>query len=91
MSGFRTETLAEGVEIRLADCVEALADVRADAVITSPPYDDLRQYGGHSFDWRKVIQPIRNAVGAGSVLVWNVADSVVDGSETGNAFRQAHK
>lgn len=74
----------------LGDCREILPTLgRVDAVITSPPYDGLREYGGHVFDWRRMIEPIAGAIYGGGVVVWNVADACVDGSETGTSFRQA--
>jgi len=76
----------------LGDCLDILPTLDpVDAVVTSPPYDDLRQYGDghHPFEWRRYIEPISATVGVGAVLVWNVADGVCGGSETGTSFRQA--
>jgi DNA modification methylase len=43
---FRTEQLAEGVTCILGDCLEVLPTLgRFDAVVTSPPYDAIRDYG----------------------------------------------
>ena len=35
------------------DCAYVLRDYKReiDLIITSPPYDDLRDYGGHGFDF----------------------------------------
>lgn len=73
------------------DCLEILPTLgKVDAVVTSPPYDNLRTYEGQrAFDWPLYIDPLAAAVRGGGVLVWNVADAVVDGSETGTSFRQA--
>ena len=78
------------------DCLEALKTLDSqsvDLVITSPPYDDLRSYGGTlewSFDIFKTIAvEITRVLKVGGVIVWIVNDSTVRGSETGNSFKQA--
>tara|TARA_R110002074_G_C12558458_1_gene667647 strand:- start:36619 stop:37467 length:849 start_codon:yes stop_codon:yes gene_type:complete len=74
----------------LGDCQEVMPTLgRVDAVVTSPPYDNLREYGGHHFDWRECLEPIAASVGEGGVIVWNVADAVIGGSESGTSFKQA--
>ena len=76
----------------LGDCLEILPTLgKVDAVVTSPPYDDLRKYGdGHPpLDWKQCVDPLASVLLDGGVLIWNVADSVRDGSETGTSFRQA--
>lgn len=60
-----------------------------DLVVTSPPYDDLRTYGGHSWDFYGVAWHLKRVLKPGGVIVWVVADATKDGSETGSSFRQA--
>ena len=60
-----------------------------DLVVTSPPYDNLRTYGGHSWDFSAVARQLWRIIKPGGVVVWVVADATVDGSETGTSFRQA--
>ncbi len=60
-----------------------------DLVVTSPPYDDLREYGGHSFEFSRVPSLLYNAISDGGVCIWVVGDQTVKGSETGSSFRQA--
>lgn len=60
-----------------------------DLVITSPPYDNLRDYNGYSFEFEKVAIELYRVVKKGGVVVWVVGDSVVNGSETGTSFKQA--
>lgn len=60
-----------------------------DLVVTSPPYDDLRTYGGHSWDFYGVAWNLKRLLKPGGVIVWNVADATRDGSETGSSMRQA--
>lgn len=63
-------------------------------VVTSPPYDNLRDYYLEENAWNyKVFQGISkllaDKIATGGVIVWVVADATVDGSETGTSFRQA--
>ena len=81
----------DGVTLYHGDCVDVLpaAGVKANLILTSPPYDNLRTYGGHGFDFDSVADACVGALSDGGVLVWVVADATVDGSETGTSFRQA--
>lgn len=88
MEVVRKEILADGIEIYCGDCREVLP-LAVDMICTSPPYDNLRDYGGHGFDWPSCIAPITHSLKFGSVLMWNVADAVIGGSESGSSFRQA--
>lgn len=60
-----------------------------DLVVTSPPYDDLRTYGGHSWDFYGVAWNLRRLLKPGGVVVWNVNDATKSGTETGTSMRQA--
>ena len=64
-------------------------DESIDLVVTSPPYDDLRDYKGYSFDFESIAKELFRVVKTGGVVVWVVGDAVVDGSETGTSFKQA--
>ena len=57
--------------------------------VTSPPYDDLRDYKGYYFDYKKLIPELFRITSQGGVVVWVVGDMVKNGSETGTSFRQA--
>ena len=60
-----------------------------DLVVTSPPYDDLRTYGGHDWDFYGVAWQLKRVLKPGGVIVWVVNDATVDGTETGSSMRQA--
>lgn len=60
-----------------------------DLVVTSPPYDDLRSYGGHEWDFETVAAQLVRVLKPGGVIVWVVADATVNGSETLTSMRQA--
>lgn len=64
-------------------------DACIDLTVTSPPYDNLRTYGGHTWDFEAVAQQLWRVTKPGGVVVWVVADATVNGSETGTSFRQA--
>jgi DNA modification methylase len=74
------------------DNCETLAAMPAesvDLVVTSPPYDDLRTYGGHSWDFYGVAWLLKRVLKPGGVIVWVVGDATVNGSETGSSMMQA--
>ena len=76
----------------LGDCLEVLPTLgKVDAVVTSPPYDNLREYGPtfEGVDLLAVISLLPAILTNGGVCMWNVADATVKGSETGSSFRQA--
>ena len=60
-----------------------------DLVVTSPPYDDLRTYGGHTWDFEKTATELARVLKSGGVIVWVVGDATIKGSETGTSFKQA--
>jgi site-specific DNA-methyltransferase (adenine-specific) len=78
--------------VQTGDNVTVLATLPAeciDLVVTSPPYDDLRTYGGHSWDFEATAAQLMRVLKPGGVLVWVVADKTVDGSESGTSMEQA--
>jgi len=60
-----------------------------DMVITSPPYDDIRNYNGYEFEFEKIASELFRIIKKGGVIIWVVADATIDGSETGTSFQQA--
>lgn len=74
------------------DCLEGLRqmdDECVDLTVTSPPYDALRTYNGYCFDFENVAKELYRVTKTGGVVVWNVNDATIKGSETGTSFRQA--
>ena len=85
----RIETIGDAT-LYLGDCLEILPTLdKVDCVVTSPPYDNLREYGGYKFNYKKTISSINQVMSDGAVCVWVVGDQVVDGSETGTSFKHA--
>lgn len=74
------------------DCVDGmdkLPENCVDLVVTSPPYDNLREYNGYQFSYENVVRKLYRVVKDGGVVVWVVGDETVNGSETGTSFKQA--
>lgn len=60
-----------------------------DLTVTSPPYDNLRNYKGYSFDFEEIAKELYRVTKNGGVVVWIVNDATINGSETGTSFKQA--
>ena len=78
------------------DAAEMLSRIATDSinlVVTSPPYDNLRSYGGVAEGWNfdkftAVATQLVRVLKQGGVLVWNVNDQCVNGSYTCTSYRQ---
>lgn len=68
-----------------SDCV--------DLVVTSPPYDDLRDYDGMvawSFDvFKEIAIQLYRVIKPGGVMVWIIGDKTTKGSKSLTSFKQA--
>lgn len=74
------------------DCVQGLSLIDAGAIdltVTSPPYDNLRNYTGFEWDFERTARELYRVTKPGGVVVWVVSDATIKGSETGTSFRQA--
>jgi len=74
------------------NCLDTMArmeDNFIDLTVTSPPYDNLRNYNGYCFDFESVAKELYRVTKQGGVVVWVVGDSTLKGSETGTSFKQA--
>jgi site-specific DNA-methyltransferase (adenine-specific) len=60
-----------------------------DLTVTSPPYDNLRDYNGYVFEFEDIAKELYRVTKEGGVVVWLVNDATENGSETGTSFRQA--
>ena len=72
-----------------AELMKKLPDNFIDLTVTSPPYDNLRDYNGYSFDFETIAKELFRITKEGGVVVWVVGDSVVNGSESTTSFKQA--
>ncbi len=77
-------------ELYVADCVRfmnQMPDEWVDLTVTSPPYDDLRNYNGYSFDFESIAAGLWKVTKPGGVLVWVVGDRI-NGGRSLSSFRQ---
>lgn len=89
MQPFYTTDLVEIHNANCLDWMRSQPDGVLDLTVTSPPYDDIRNYKGYSFDFEPIAQELFRVTKTGGVVIWNVADATVEGSETGTSMRQA--
>lgn len=79
------------------DCVEKIKEIASSSVdltVTSPPYDNLREYKGAISGWsfdrlKELAYELYRATKDGGVVVWIVGDQTENGSESGTSFKQA--
>lgn len=79
------------MDLRCGDCLQIMIDIpddSIDCVITSPPYDDLRNYNS-TIDFEKVAQQLYRVTKKGGIVVWNVNDKIKNGSKSLTSFKQA--
>ena len=84
------------IQLTNCDCENGLklCDTESvDLIVTSPPYDSLRQYD-NDFMWSydkfmNVALELSRVLKKGGILVWIVNDATVNGSETLTSFKQA--
>ena len=78
------------------DCLKVLPTIpknSIDLIITSPPYDNIRDYNNSS-TWnfnvfKNIANELKRSLKDGGVIVWIVNDATINGSETGTSFKQA--
>ena len=71
------------------ELMKRIPDNFVDLTVTSPPYDNLRDYHGYTFDFEGLSKELYRVTKDGGVVVWVVGDATIDGSETGTSFKQA--
>ena len=71
------------------DVMKEIDDEFIDLTVTSPPYDNLRQYKGYKLDCESIISELYRITKKGGVVVWVVGDATLKGSESGSSFKQA--
>ena len=79
-------------KIYCADCVKFmknLPDNFVDLTVTSPPYDNIRNYNGFKFDAEAIAKKLFKVTKKGGVVVWVVGDKINNGNRTLTSFRQA--
>lgn len=79
-------------EIYNTECVEGmklLPENSIDLVVTSPPYDDLRDYDGYIFNYEAIANELLRIMKPGGVVVWVVGDKIKNGNRSLTSFKQA--
>lgn len=71
------------------DTMSRMDDKFIDLTVTSPPYDNLREYNGYDFDFNLIANELYRVTKIGGVVVWVVSDQTINGSESGTSFKQA--
>jgi len=82
------------------DTMKKMKDNFIKLTVTSPPYDDLRNYNkkigknsnefnGHSFPFEEIAKELFRVTKEGGIVVWIVSDAMKNGSESGTSFKQA--
>jgi site-specific DNA-methyltransferase (adenine-specific) len=81
--------------------MKRMPDNYVDLILTSPPYDNMRSYGGNknyhqrlndtgfSFDFEDIAKELTRVLKPGGVIMWNIQDQTIKGTRTGNSMRQA--
>ncbi|MCY4562372.1 MAG: site-specific DNA-methyltransferase [Flavobacteriaceae bacterium] len=70
--------------------MEKMPDNIIDLVVTSPPYDHMREYDGNfTFSFKTIAKSLFRVMKLRGVVVWVVGDQTIKGDETGSSFKQA--
>ena len=86
-----TQNNLERNRFYIGDAVEILdtfANNIFDLTVTSPPYEDLRNYNGYQFDEKKMLSAIYRVTKKGGVCVWVVGERI-KGSRSLSSFNHA--
>jgi site-specific DNA-methyltransferase (adenine-specific) len=68
--------------------MKQIQDNYIDLTITSPPYDDLRNYNEYIFEFKKIAQELFRITKKGGIVIWVVGDKIEKGSKTLTSFKQ---
>jgi len=72
------------------DCLEGMKlipDNSIDLIVTSPPYNEIRDYKGFSLDLHNVGIEISRILKDGGICVMIIQDQTKNGRKTGTSFR----
>ena len=71
-----------------SDIIKGFPSAFIDLTVTSPPYDELRNYEGYNFDFESIAQELFRVTKTGGVLVWVVGDKIKNGDRSLTSFKQ---
>ena len=72
-----------------AELLKQIGDNSIDLTVTSPPYDNLRDYKGYSFDFETIAKELYRVTKDGGVIVWIIGDETKSFCESLSSFKQA--
>lgn len=73
-----------------ASIMDTFPENTIDMCITSPPYDDIREYKGYFFDINRIAKSLYRVMKPGAVLIWVVNDKTdKSGGKTLTSFTHA--
>ena len=78
-------------KILLGDCLKLMKLLKPDSIdltVTSPPYDNLRDYKGYIFNFEGIARELYRITKQGGVVVWVVGDATSKFNESGTSFKQ---
>ena len=68
------------------DTMKQMNDEFIDLVVTSPPYDKMREYEGYMLeDFEQIATELFRVIKVGGVVVWVVGDQTKNGDESGTS------
>jgi len=70
------------------DFLRGLDSDSIDCCVTSPPYDNLRDYNGYTWDFEGIAQELYRVIKPGGVVVWVVDDAMSDNGKGLNSHKQ---
>lgn len=79
-------------KIYTENCLETLKRMPGDVIdmtITSPPYDDLRDYNGYVLPVEEIAASLYEKTKPGGVVIWVVGDRTLNGDESLTSFGHA--
>ncbi|MAF44056.1 MAG: restriction endonuclease [Parcubacteria group bacterium] len=71
-----------------AELLKQFDDNFVDLTVTSPPYDNLRDYKGYNFNFKTIAKELYRITKDGGILVWIIGDQTKDFSESLSSFKQ---
>lgn len=84
------------IDLKLGNSAKILKTINnesVDMILTSPPYDTLRNYN-NSLQWnfeifKDIANELKRVLRENGVIIWVIGDSTTNGSESGTSFKQA--
>jgi site-specific DNA-methyltransferase (adenine-specific) len=81
--------LNNDITIYNEDCIDTMKKIKnnsIDMIITSPPYNKIRNYHNDSYNFNDISKELYRIIKIGGVLIWIIKDQRIDYSLTGTSF-----